>query len=280
MATTIKKTPYAPHPAYHPSARNYQSPRPAPRVKPEAEESYKKHHGHMEKWLDSRYNTAYNSPRPLGRCPSPEAKALRSSHEKGSIGNLLGTASYPPPPNTHRAPRVRPEAEEIAQSQTGKGMANLLHSYGKLPMSARSPPRVKPEAEEIASSHTGKPVSNLLHSYGKLPMSARPAPRVPDESVDNAELDRGKRMKRLVNNYGKNPTTPRNPPRVKPEAEDIAHHATGHMAQRLLQPQLGTPRRPRTTTGYHSSPRETPRSSRSGAASDRYYHKRSATAAW
>lgn len=50
----------------------------------------------------------------------------------------------------------------------GGRMSNLLHKYGTVPVSTRAVPRIKPEAEGIAELSMGKRLCSLIHEYIKF----------------------------------------------------------------------------------------------------------------
>ena len=244
----------------------YQPDSQQPRVKPEAEANFIRNRGSIDK-LGFPWGENYESFNPEPRCPSSASLSNYNHGRHGTIRVLLDGSATPRPETA--PPRVKPEAEEIADVSHGGRMCTLLtkygttgasprvarvkpeaentaevykggrmnklvHSYGQLPLSARGVPRVKPEAEETADVAKGKRMNGLIHKYGRLPLSARSVPRVKSEGEDNADLDKGKRMDRLIHSYGKRPLSARAVPRVKSEAQDNANLDKGGRMNRLM----------------------------------------------
>ena len=214
-----------PYPGYdtHPSAA---TPRPNARVKPEAEQFAQNGRGSLNLFSD---NPKYiDEPVPTPRCASNDA---RNNYEHGRHGtvNALLHGEATPRADIDAVPRVKSEAEPIAESHKGRQTAALFNSYGNLPQSARNAPRVKPEAEETASQHLGGRMNCLLHDPKKLPNSARPEPRVKAEASANADLDRGGQMNKTLHSYGSLSSRPDYAPRVKPEASENAEKGKGVM---------------------------------------------------
>ncbi|KAL8595945.1 hypothetical protein ACOMHN_018257 [Nucella lapillus] len=179
-----------------------------------------------------------------------------------------------------KAPRVRPEAAEIATKNAGtvnlfnaekhthvaagpppsprcpsyeakenytkgrKGLVGgLLGGDGPRPAADTAPqPRVKPEAEDIAKHHKGGNMSQLITRDSRRPQSARAAPRVKVEASENAELDRGLRIDGLVHNPKSMPPSPKPMPRVKPEAEQTAEKGAGSQMAKVMFKYGTTPR--------------------------------------
>lgn len=214
-----------PYPGYdnHPSAA---TPRANTRVKPEAEQFAQNGRGSLNLFSD---NPKYvDEVMPTPRCGSYDARQNYEHGRHGTVNALLhGEAT--PRADADAVPRVKYEAEPIAEGHRGKQTAALFNSYGQLPRSARNAPRIKAEAEETAEQHLGGRMNCLLHDPKKLPISARPEPRVKGEASANAELDRGGQMNKTLHSYGSLSSRPDYVPRVKPEANDNAEKGKGVM---------------------------------------------------
>ena len=214
-----------PYPGYntHPSVA---TPRPNARVKPEAEQFAQNGRGSLNLFTDNpRF---VDEPMPTPRCPGNDARNNYELGRHGTVNTLLHGAATPRA-DIDAVPRVKAEAEPIADSHKGRQTAALFNSYGTQPQSARSAPRVKSEAEETAEQHLGGRMNCLLHDPRKLPSSARPEPRVKSEATANAELDRGGQMNKTLHSYGSLSSRPDYAPRVKPEASENAEKGKGVM---------------------------------------------------
>lgn len=203
-----------PYPGYD-GKGSYVTPRPAARVKPEAEEFARKNEGSLNLFT-SKPQYVY-SPRVEPKCPSDESRNNYELGRHGTVSRLL-SGSATPRPDSARMPRVKPEAEDIASGHMGKNTANLLRQHGGSSGTPEQPiSRIKPEAEQTAKMHTGGRMNCLLHSPGRLPESSRPAPRVKPEAEVMSSLE-GMQMNKNLNRYAQGPLSNRPVPRVKSEA--------------------------------------------------------------
>ncbi|XP_046557502.1 uncharacterized protein LOC124266758 [Haliotis rubra] len=150
------------------------SPRPHPRVRPEAMCNAEKNRGGIEKWFDYSDNiNNYSSPRPGVRNISSEAQKIADIN-KGSMNTML--QGYPDPPIQRQIhPRgVTGEAVEVANSNKGQDMKRLIDNYGNLEVSDRPGIKVKgSDAEEYAVRNNGT-VNNVMNNYGNHPLSPAP----------------------------------------------------------------------------------------------------------
>ena len=202
------------------------TPRGNARVKPEAEQFAQNGRGSLN--LFTNYPRYIDEPTRTPRCPGNDARRNYEHGRHGTVNTLLhGEAT--PRADVDAVPRVKSEAEPIAEAHKGRQTAALFNSYGQQPQSARNAPRVKQEAEETAEKHQGGRMNCLLHDPKKLPESARPEPRVKSEASANADLDRGGQMNKNLHSYGSMSSRPDYAPRVKPEANDNAEKGKGVM---------------------------------------------------
>lgn len=214
-----------PYPGYNPGAGD-DSPRPVARVKPEGEEYANRARGSLDLFTTTPKRVYEPTPEP--RCPGDEARRNYEVGRHGTVNALLyGQAT--PWADVDAVPRVRYEAQPIAESHKGKATSALFNSYGNLPLDSPAQARVKPEAEETAEQHKGGRMSNLLHDPKKLPASARAVPRVKYDAAQNAELDKGGQMNKTIHSYGSDSSRPVHVPRVKPEASENAEKGKGYM---------------------------------------------------
>jgi len=158
---------------YYPSP----SPKPHPRIKPEAADYAERNRGNMERWFDYSGNDEYESPRPAGRIVTGEGQRNADTN-KGSMSELMGGYADPAP-QRHVHPRaVKGEAAEIAQQNQGGAMRNLIDNYGNL--SVETPPAHKVhghDAEEYAERNKGT-VNKLMNNYGNLTPEGQPQQKV------------------------------------------------------------------------------------------------------
>jgi len=223
-----------PYPGYNP--RNIDdTPRPAARVKPEAEQFANRARGSLD--LFSRTPRYIDEPHQEPRCPSNSARQNYEMGRNGTVNNLLhGQAT--PRADYDPAPRVKNEAAPIAEAHQGKATSALFTSYGHLPKDDPGVARVKPEAEMTATQHKGGRMNCLLHDPKKLPNSARPVPRVKTEAANTAEIGKGGQMNKTLHSYGSLSSRPTYAPRVKPEAAENAEKGKGYMG--TLMTKYGT----------------------------------------
>lgn len=271
-----KSSPVPPYPGYDLDG-SYSEEAPVPRVKGYGEELLIRNRGSIDNW--AFYGASLRSPRPEPRCPTsqslqnwthgtcgtikpvidgvatprpvtapprvkPEAEEIAEVSKGGRMCRLL--TKYGQFGASPRVPRVKPEAESTATTHKGWRMKSIVHRDGKLLLSARAVPRVKTEAEDNAELDKGKRMHGLIHKYGTLPRSARTVPRVKSEAEDNADLDKGKRMNKLIHSYGRLPLSARAVPRVKPEAEENASLDKGKRMDRLIHSCETLPKSPRS----------------------------------
>ncbi|XP_041350142.1 uncharacterized protein LOC121369248 [Gigantopelta aegis] len=214
------------------------SPRPHPRVKPEALSYAERNRGGMERWFDYSDNiNNYNSPRPGARVRSEEAKQIAETN-KGSMTDIIG--GYPDPvPERQLHPRgVTSDAAEIADNNKGGEMKNLIDNYGSLAVEEQPAPKVKgSEAEEYAERNRGT-VNNLISNTNAAPLTPPPV-KLDQAGSEVAAKHTGEGMGPLLRMEGeKSPKEPKIgklhqeseggwdeiPPhhRTRPEAETIA----------------------------------------------------------
>lgn len=213
-----------PYPGYNPGGG--ESPRPNARVKPEGEEYANRARGSLD--LFSTTPRYVNEHMPEPRCPGDEGRRNYEIGRHGTVNALLhGQAT--PRADVDAVPRVKYEAQPIADSHKGKATSALFNSYGNLPLDSPAPARVKSEAAETAEQHKGGRMNCLLHDPKKLPTSARAVPRVKAEAAMNAQLDMGGQINKTIHSYGSDSSRPVYVPRVKPEASENAEKGKGYM---------------------------------------------------
>lgn len=170
------------------------SPRPHPRVKPEAAAYAERNRGTMERWFDYSDNVDnYNSPRPGERLRSETARKVAEAN-KGCMGELMG--GYPDPviqqPIHPRS--IKPEAAEIAEANKGGVMKDLIVNYGNMDLEDRPAPKVKgTEAAEYAERNHGN-VDHIINNYGVVTPPERPAPKVSYGGQENLDKAQGAGM--------------------------------------------------------------------------------------
>lgn len=214
-----------PYPGYNPG-REAETPRPNARVKPEAECFANRGHGNLDLFASTPRYVDQHIPEP--RCPGNDAKHNYDVGRNGTVNKLLyGQAT---PRNDEPAvPRVKEEAQPIAEGHQGKATSALFNSYGSLPTDTPRAARVKSEASETAEQHQGGRMNCLMHNPKQLPSSARSAPRVKAEASVNAELDRGGQMNKNLHSYGSSSSRVDYAARVKPEASENAEKGKGYV---------------------------------------------------
>lgn len=271
-----KCSPVPPYPGFDLDG-NCREGSPVPRIKDNGEDFMIRGRGSIDNW--AFYGESMASPRPEPRCPTSQSLVNWTHGTHGTIKPMIDGVATPRPETapprikpeaegianvsrggrmcrlltkygeygaTPRVPRVKTEAEATAVTHKGWRMKSIVHRDGKLPLSARAVPRVKTEAEPNADLDKGKRMNGLIHKYGTLPQSARAVPRVKQEAEENAELDKGKRMNRLIHSYGRMPLSARAVPRVKPEGEDNANLDKGRRMDRLIHSCETLPKSPRS----------------------------------
>ncbi|XP_033761003.1 uncharacterized protein LOC117342844 [Pecten maximus] len=253
------------------------TPKPHPRVKPEAEEYANRNRGGMDKWFDYSQNTSYESPRPMERLRSDDARRNATTN-KGCMGELLGGYADPPAERKVHPRGVTGDAAETAQNNKGGAMKNLIANYGNLSVESKPAPKVKGDyAEEYAErNHNGK-METLINHYGTLTPEQPPAPKVSYGGEEVAEKYKGAGMGPLLRQeeeaYYQEPKVSRlhqasegpgwdeNPPayRTRPEAEGIAEKNSETYSDKLMRgevmpPTVRTPKLP-----IHMQESESPR---------------------
>ncbi|KAK7090723.1 uncharacterized protein [Littorina saxatilis] len=225
------------------------SPRPHPRLRPEGAAYAERNRGTMERWFDYSDNVDnYNSPRPGEKLRTDTARKIAQTN-KGVMDEMMG--GYPDPPIQPAVhPRaVKGEAAEIAESNKGGGMRNLIENYGNLSVENDRPaPKVKGnEASEYAERNHGK-MDHIINNYGVVTPPERPQPKVSYGGHENLDKAQGADMGPLLRMEGnKTPKEPRQrtlhqesqggswdevPPahRIRPEGEGIvAKQTSDHM---------------------------------------------------
>lgn len=219
------------------------SPRPHPRLRPEGAAYAERNRGSMERWFDYSDNVEnYNSPRPGERLRTETARQIAQTN-KGVMDEMMG--GYPDPPiQAVVHPRaVKGEAAEIAESNKGGPMRDLMENYGNMSLDNNSHPagpKVFGEAAiENAERNHGK-MDHIINNYGVMSPQERPAPKVSYGGQDNLEKAQGAGMGPLMRMEGdKSPREVRQgklhqesqgggwdemPPahRMRPEGESIA----------------------------------------------------------
>ncbi|XP_061192874.1 uncharacterized protein LOC133201092 [Saccostrea echinata] len=223
--------PSGPYPGFD-ETNNYYTPRKAPRVRPEAEEFANKNKGSLNLFGSGTPKPIPQTSRSETRCQTEEGKRNHEHGKNGTVSCLLN-GSATSQPEYALCPRVKPEAENIAEHHKGKSTSELFSNHGRLPASARKEPRVKPEATETAKKSSGEFMRNLMHDPSKIPQSGRKVPRVKSEASTTANREGAEMMKNLQR-FG-TPLSNRMPPRVKPEAEEIAEKHQGGCMSSILQ---------------------------------------------
>ncbi|KAH3801490.1 hypothetical protein DPMN_155142 [Dreissena polymorpha] len=161
-----------PYPGYN-FGSEAETPRPAARVKPEAEEYANRAKGSINLFTETPRYIDESKPEP--RCPTGSARQNYEHGRHGTVNTLLdGQAS--PRPDVGAVPRTKSRAQHIAESHKGKSSASLINYYGYLPTYDPGVPRVKLEAQSTAEQHKGGRINSLMHDPIKLPLSARPVP--------------------------------------------------------------------------------------------------------
>ncbi|XP_076454431.1 uncharacterized protein LOC143289317 [Babylonia areolata] len=185
-----------PYPGFD-SSGEYYTPRKAPRVRPEAAEIASRNAGTIN-LFSTENHTPVNGPPPSPRCPTNEAKQNYQKGRKGLVGGLLGGEGPKPAAEVPPQPRVKPEAENIAEHHKGGNMSQLITRDSRRPQSARPAPRVKVEASENAELDRGLRLGGLMHDVKSIPASPKPVPRVKPEAEETAVLGAGSQMAKVM----------------------------------------------------------------------------------
>lgn len=177
------------------------TPKPHPRVKPEASSYAERNRGNLERWFDYSGNDSYESPRPAGRAVTTEGQR-NANLNKGSMSELMGGYADPVPQRAIHPRAVKGEAAEIAEQSKGGAMKNLIDNYGKMSLDTPPAPKVHGEnAEEYAERNQGT-VNNLMNNYGHLTPDQPPAQKVSYGGEEVAEKYRGAGMGPLLRMEG------------------------------------------------------------------------------
>lgn len=243
------------------------TPKPHPRVKPEAEEYANRNRGGMDKWFDYSQTDGYESPRPVERLRTDDARRNANTN-KGSMNELLGGYADPPMQRKLHPRIVKGDAAETAQNNKGGAMKSLFEDYGNLSVEAKPPPKVKgDDAEEYAVRNRNGKMDTLINHYGTLPPEDKPAPKVYYGGEEVAEKYKGAGMGPLLrmeegpshqdprisklHQASEGPGWDENPPayRTRPEAEDIAEKNAETNLDKLMRgevqpPTVRTPKQP------------------------------------
>lgn len=152
-------------------------PKPHPRVRPEATSYAERNRGDSEKWYDYSHPGEYSSPRPAERIISDEARR-NANLNKGSMDSVMGGYCDPAIKRTLHPRAVKSEASDIAESNQGNSMKNMMDNYGNMGLSDRPGPKVMGyEAEEYAERNRGV-MDNVMYEYGGAVSPDMPAPKL------------------------------------------------------------------------------------------------------
>lgn len=234
------------------------TPKPHPRIKPEASTYAERNRGSMEKWFDYSGNDSYESPRPAGRSVTDEGRR-NAELNKGSMSGIMGGYADPPLQRTVHPRAVKGEASEIANQNKGGAMKDLMDNYGKLSVDEKPAQKVHgADAEEYAERNQGS-VNKLMNNYGNLTPERPPPQKVSYGGEEVAEKYRGAGMGPMLRMEGK--TTPKEPKisrlhqeskgpgwdeeppavRTRPEAEEIYDKQNGEMVGNLMRGEVAPP---------------------------------------
>lgn len=184
------------------------TPKPHPRIKPEASTYAERNRGSMEKWFDYSGNDTYESPRPAGRSVTDEGRR-NAELNKGSMSGIMGGYADPPMQRNVHPRAVKGEASEIASQNKGGAMKDLMDNYGKLSVDEKPAHKVHgADAEEYAERNQGS-VNKLMNNYGNLTPERPPPQKVSYGGEEVAEKYRGAGMGPMLRMEGK--TTPKEP---------------------------------------------------------------------
>lgn len=179
------------------------SPRPHPRLRPEGAMYAERNRGTMERWFDYSDNiNNYSSPRPGEKLRSDTARKIAETN-KGVMNEMMG--GYPDPviKSTIQSRAVTGEAVDIAESNKGKGMKNLMDNYGNLSLEEeRKGPKVKgEEANEYAERNHGS-MDHIINNYGVVTPKDPPPHKLTQRGQKNLEKASGADMGPLLRMEG------------------------------------------------------------------------------
>lgn len=183
MTTSLSKSTI---PAYDPHS-SYASPRPVPRVRPEAFENYAKHRGSLNIGDWAEQGRDWESARPVPKVKYEVAQQAYAKN-RGCMNELL-TGYWEHPPIERKGPRVKKEAEHIFQKNQGN-MNTVLHEYGKNIPEEHHTSRAHFEGKYNVEKSRGS-MNDLLGNYGRHAQSAKPVARVKYGGNDNLANNRG-----------------------------------------------------------------------------------------
>lgn len=252
------------------------TPKPHPRIKPEAASYADRNRGGLERWFDYSGNDNYESPRPAGRTVTVEGQK-NAEMNKGCMSEIMGGYADPPIERVIHPRGVKAEAQEIAEQNKGGGMRNLIENYGNLGLSDRPGPKVHGyQAEEYAERNHGV-VDNLMNNYGNHTPEAPPPQKVSYGGEEVAAKHQGAGMgpvlrmegektpheakQGLLHKESQGPGWDENPPavRMRPEAEDIMDKNSQDQMGNLMRGEVDPPTVRETKTLKHLQVTETPR---------------------
>ena len=207
--------------------RGYNSARPAPRVRPEAEDVAVRNAGTMNAILDNQANRGYSTARPAVRVkPEASDNAVRNGGSMHLVMDSNKNCSY----STSRPqPRVKAEAQDNAVKNKGQ-MRLVLSSEN--PLTDDKVARVKPEAKDIYQRNRGT-LTGDIYNYGNNPLDQLPEQKIKGSGRQNATLGVNGTVGRIMQQNG----TPRRPARpqsrVKSEGAKYAKQGKGTIGDLL-----------------------------------------------
>ena len=154
------------------------TPKPHPRIKPEAASNAERNRGNVERWFDYSQNESYESPRAQGRSVTTEGQ-MNADLNKGSMNKIMGGYADPPVQRNIHPRGVQGDAVDIANQNKGAGMKDLIDNYGRLDVAdGNHAPKVHgDDALEYAERNRGT-VNNLMNNYGNLTPDQPPPHKV------------------------------------------------------------------------------------------------------
>ncbi|PAA46201.1 hypothetical protein BOX15_Mlig032595g1 [Macrostomum lignano] len=132
-------------------------PQPAPRVRPEAQETAAREGAGMR-------GTFYGGPQTEPQ-PAPRVR-LGGGEVASKLQGTLTSEQYnyrQMPPDPPPAPKVRPEAQEYANRERAVVTKNLLQKYGQLPSDLPPKPHVPPQAWNTAYRSRGSAMKDCIN---------------------------------------------------------------------------------------------------------------------
>jgi hypothetical protein len=173
-------------PVYDPK-NSYTSPRPIPRVRPEAQSAYEKSRGslNISDWHIEGKTYEEKKPQPKIRHEVAEQSYNRN---RGCMSELL-TGYWEHPALDRKGPRVKREAKQNFAKNQGN-MNEVMHQYGRDIPTESHAARAHFEGKDNVEKGRGS-MNSLLGNYGCHPLSARPAARVKLQGAEILENNRG-----------------------------------------------------------------------------------------